>query len=136
MLEVKRTAWLSQYQGKNSWIHYMISYKDTQIKYLRPKLYAYIRYRFFFKWKIENILQIILFIINYKCTIHFTHNNILHQTLLYSIWTLLKYEKNKVSTVLRSEIYKVNILYLKAHSRSKIVFKEFIHIEMGDWLKS
>lgn len=68
---------------------------------------------------------------NYKCTTQFTHNNTLHQTLLYPILTLLKYEKNKVSTVLRSEIYKVNILYLKAHSRSKIVFKEFIHTEMG-----
>lgn len=39
--------------------------------------------------------------------------------------------RKTVSTVLRSEIYKVSILYFKAHSRSKIVFKEFIHIEMG-----
>lgn len=31
--------------------------------------------------------------------------NTLHQTSLHPVLTLLKYEKNKVSTVLRSEIY-------------------------------
>lgn len=67
----------------------------------------------------------------YKCTNRVTHDNTLHQTLPRSNFTLLKYEKKQiVSTVLVSESYKVNIFYLKVHSRSKVVFKEFIHSEM------